>query len=199
MRSWPISAPPFLRRWLVAFGVMVCVAALAAAAAVSAAETPLPLKARVFNPSELHSLFLRPGKEGTTRDPATWSRDSGLTVAQLRRDGFVVGIREDSKPRSPVDAVGVSLAAQFKTPAGAARAVAQEPTHPRKFPVPGIPGARGYKYLGQTREFDIYFADGDFEYAEVVAQPGDEGGLTGLLLAAATRSLYHRVHGRPAP
>jgi len=203
MRSWPISAPRAGPRWLGAFFVAACAAPLGAMGASAGGGTPLPLNARVLRLSDVqrYTFLPRPREQGTTRDPATWSKESGPTTVQLRRDGFVVGIREDLGG-SPNDTVAESMAAQFKTPAGAARAAAQAVIHPRRFPVLGIPGARGFMLISgstNSEQFFISFSDGVFAYLEGFARPLDEGLPYPASMAAATVSLYHRVHARPSP
>jgi hypothetical protein len=173
------------------------------AASVSAASAPLPLQARVLHMSDLRLFPFTPRKQVTAHDGAAWSRDGGGTIAELRKDGFIAGIREDLRSLR-TDSTGVSTVAQFKTAAGAAGAAAATkfPGGAGTFAVPGIPGARGFKFYrggDQTRQFFIVFADGDFEYLVGFARPIDSGLPSSVALIGAVTSLYHRVAGRPAP
>ena len=184
-------------RCLVSLLIVLCAAALAAAG-VSASSAPLPLQARVLRASDMQLFPFTARGQVTAHDAASWSRTSGLTVAELRQDGFVAGVREDLRSLR-TDSVGISTAAQFATPAGARKAAAQSVVLGTRFAVPGIPGARGFTFYrgsDDSKQFYVAFADGDFAYLVGFARPMD-GGLphTTALLAAAT-SLYHRVAGR---
>jgi hypothetical protein len=68
------------------------------------------------------------------------------------------------------------------------------------FPVPAIPGARGYRVSGGGSVGEnIFFADGPFLY--LVGQgrsSGDKTPPTRAGLIAAVKKLYTRVHGHPA-
>jgi len=187
--------------------LVVLGAAAPVAASVSAGGAPLPLQGRVLRPSGLRLFPFTPRKQVTTHDVAGWSRDAGVAIAELRKDGFIAGIREDLRSLR-TDSIGVSSATQFKTAAGAAKAVAQTVasaatlTAPRTFAAPGIPGARGFEFSrgsDQTRQFFVTFADGDFEYLVGFARTGTIPLPHVTALISAVTSLYHRVAGHPAP
>jgi hypothetical protein len=204
MRSSSIPARRLPFRRIVALPALIVVGALAAAGAAASTPggAPLPLEARVMHLSDmrLYPHMPKPGKQGTTRDPATWSKESGLTKAQLGRDGFVVGIEEELGPTLR-GAFGVSMAAQFKSPTGAAMAARQGVvTSTNHLHLPEIPRARGYKvYNGHEQAFEYYisFSDGDFAYVEVFVEPSDVSIPRADSMVGSSVALYHRVHGHP--
>jgi hypothetical protein len=118
---------------------------------------------------------------------------------RLTRLGFVAGAHEDL--RGSGGNGGVSIAEQFKTPAGARGEVANAlslfkattgSTY-KAFPVTGIPGAIGLGQTGQPGGVNVAFASGDYFYL-VGAQLPAAAGSEAKVIAAAKR-LYGRVHG----
>jgi hypothetical protein len=95
----------------------------------------------------------------------------------------------------------VSIAEQFKTPAGARGEVANTlrlfkattASSYKSFPVTGIPGAVGLGQTGQQGGVNVAFASGDYFYL-VGAQLPAAASSEAKVIAAAKR-LYGRVHG----
>lgn len=117
-------------------------------------------------------------------------------------------------PHASSTTSGVLLRTCWRTIASGARAeiaqqlrdFADEPHRGRAktytpFEVTGIPGAHGFTLTNtDTSGHNIIFADGPFTYHIGIgwgAQLKDPP--TRAQLIAATRTLYKRVHGRPAP
>ena len=147
-------------------------------------------------------------------DWAKAAPSGGIDVtARLRRAGFVAGIREDLSWTSgtdrgalwPSSACGSASAARAEI-AQQVRDFAGEPSRGRAksyaaFPVPGIPGAHGFKLTrDDTSGYNIIFADGPFTYHLGVGWGNQASSPpTRAQLIAAARALYARVHSRPAP
>jgi hypothetical protein len=118
---------------------------------------------------------------------------------RLTRLGFVAGAHEDLLGSGGHD--GVSIAEQFKTPAGArgevanARRLFKATTAGsyKAFPVTVIPGALGLGQTGQQGGVNVAFASGDYFYL-VGAQLPAAASSEAKVIAAAKR-LYGRVHG----
>jgi hypothetical protein len=118
---------------------------------------------------------------------------------RLIRLGFVAGAHEDLPGSGGND--GVSIAEQFKTPAGARGEVANAirlfkattASSYKAFPVTGIPGAVGLGQTGQQGGVNVAFASGDYFYlvgAQLPAAASSEA-----KVIAAAKHLYGRVHG----
>jgi hypothetical protein len=139
------------------------------------------------------------------RSASAWS-GGNLPVADLRKDGFVAGVREQLHSRT-LNADGLSVAAQFRTAKGAHAEVRSELAYFRNrvgtykpFTVASIPGARGYTAIsGDFKGYNVYFSDGPFQYlvGAGFSSSASRAPSKAQVIAAAAE-LYHRVDGRPA-
>lgn len=119
--------------------------------------------------------------------------------ARLRKIGFVAGISEQLASPTNRDRYGLTIAEQFKDAQGAKA----ELTHtvatvgtPTSFPVPGVPGARGFEQDGATGGRNIAFTHGDYYYLIGSGwQVKAADGVPRAAMIVAAQKLYHRVAG----
>lgn len=188
-----------------------CIAALGAAAVTltparaETSATPLSIHERVLRSNELPRFASLTCPLPIT-DAKRWA-DGYLSVDLLRRNGFVAGLKEDLHS-STTGADALSVVAQFRTAQGARDQVQAEIASAREtagtytsFPVPGIPGARGFTLGdGVARGHNVVFSDGPFQYLVGIGFPvGAEDAVTRAQVIAAATALYRRVHGHSAP
>jgi hypothetical protein len=181
-----------------------------------ASGKPLPLAGRVMRAGEFPG-FAANQQPSVLTDVAAWNKvapSGGVDVrARLTSEGFLAGVREDLIWTKGNDRGGLSAAVRLGSPAAAQTEIAQQLRDFRAevghrgvltytpFSVPGIPGAHGFtKTAKDGAGHNIIWADGPFIYhvgvgwgAQVTDKP------TQAQLIAAAKTLYSRVHGRPAP
>jgi hypothetical protein len=150
------------------------------------------------------------------------SRVRDLQIARLEREGFVAALRAELRAWHGVNVVqpfkpywaGSTAVLQFESASSAtaeasamlrdAKIVPPGTIPTARFAVPGIPGARGFtRYLGNGEETTLVFADGPFLNVIGFGTFTGARALTvppylGARMVAAARTLYQRVHGRPA-
>jgi hypothetical protein len=194
-----------------AFSIGVVAAFVLAGCGGSSDKTSTAATAAKTSTSSIASHVLRSNElEGfTVRKPAVANTvRSWLSVTEappsqipfetkrLNRLGFVAGAHEDLT--GPDD--GVSIAEQFKTPAGARAELDNEVTvfktqaaGSKTFTVSGIPGAVGLAPTGAPAA-NVAFTDGDYYYLVGAFVPALNARSEAKVTAAAKR-LYRRVHG----
>jgi hypothetical protein len=119
------------------------------------------LREDVVRPHELAGFW--PLDCPVAQTAAEWARTGSGSVAALRREGFVVGIREPLGSSS-LNGTAVSSAARFLTAAGARREAARTlRAAGGSYRVAGIPGARGYT-TGYGNVYGVVFTAGRVEY-----------------------------------
>jgi hypothetical protein len=196
----------------------------------SSASPPLSLEARVLAQGEFERVFVLPDRQ-RLRTAGEWVRterglSSGvrdLTIARLRREGFVAALRVGLRAWHGVNVVrpfkphwaGSSAVLQFESSASAkaeasamlraAKIVPPDNIPTAQFAVPGISGALGYeRYLPDGGEDTIAFADGRFLYlirfgAFTGARAATVAPFPRARMLVAARTLYNRVHGHSLP
>jgi len=195
--------------WRVRWALFLAAGCIAAGVAAGAtAATPLPLRERVLRTRELGGLVV-PGRRQFVTSIDLWSMSSPYTqTANLRRAGFVRGLREGYGPIADNGIGAGSFVAEFRSAAGARYEVASEihAVHPPAptyvaFPVADIPRAHGYTLTapGFVGYF-VIFDDGRFQYQVSFGSSPWANHLHGPAIKAQTiaaaQSLYRRVHGR---
>jgi hypothetical protein len=196
--------------------VVVALLPLAAQGSSGTTGKPLSLAGRLLLAGEFPGFRPKQPPSALT-DVAAWNKvapSGGIDVrARLTRGGFVAGVREDLAWDKGNDRGALSAAVRLGSPKAARAEIAQqlrdfaaEPgrrgvlTYTR-FAVSGIPRAFGFtKTAKDGAGHNIIWADGPFTYhvgvgwgAQVTDKP------TQSQLISAARTLYSRVHGRPAP
>jgi len=200
--------------WLVLAALLLSVFGVARS---EATVEPLPITGRVLRAGELPG-FVPKERPATVASVAAWNKvapSGGIDVeARLRRAGFVAAVREDLNGTSGSYEAALAVVVRLGSPEAARAEIAQQvrdfADQPNRggvkmqtpFPVPGIPGASGWTSTGNDgfSGHNIIFADGPFTYllgmgwgSQAKSPP------TPAQLIAATRALFKRVHGRPAP
>jgi hypothetical protein len=181
---------------------------------LAAPSKPLPLSARViahgefagfgpFGPPHLQTVRSAAAFLGQYQQASTPSEVSAW-AALLHREGFVAVVVEQLGSLT-ANRGGLSWAMELGSPAGArsevAKEVAEDQTHGpvSRFRVGGIPTVSAFRLGTSSNGGDnVLFADGRFAY--FVGSGWSNGAKPArAALIAAARSLYTRVHGRPAP
>jgi len=161
-----------------------------------------PLYGRLVLPTELPG-FSSPVCPLVQTDVGRWA-NGFLSVDQLRRNGFVAGLRELLHSKA-LDADGVSSVALFASARGARAELRDELAEARQtaarsstFPVTAIPGASGFALSsGHASGYNVAFADGRYLYLLGIGFSGDSAQpRSKTQLLAAARALYRRVHGQ---
>ena len=171
----------------------------------SAAANALPpgVRGRVLLAGELAGMQPQ-GTPAVAGDPSSWLAVESVApshraaeAARLERLGFVAAVREPLSGENGGQQAGISLVEQFRT-ASAARAelaveYRQNATSGGQltpFPVPGIPGARGFELSGQGGSgSNVVFTKGPYLY--VVGEAAEAPSRAAVL--AAAQHLYARV------
>ncbi len=119
-------------------------------------------------------------------------------VARLKKIGFVAGLSLPLVTKNNANRYGLTAVEQFKSPSGAKA----ELTHTvstdgpwTSFPVPGIPGARGFEQGGSSGGGrNIAFTHDDYYYIIGSGwQTGASNAVPRAAIIAAAVALYHRV------
>jgi hypothetical protein len=190
----------------------VAVAALAlAGGGATLASTSAPAAAHVDPASELYGrLLVRTELPGFTAwncplvqtDARRWAQSS-LSVEQLRRNGFAAGLRQTLRSYS-LGAEASASVARYDSARGARSELENEIAAARRhartytaFPVPDIPGARGFTLSGNTKRLNVGFTDGRYLHRLSVGFPSSatQQPSKAQVVAAAT-ALYQRIHER---
>lgn len=194
-------------------------AALAAALALFvAAPAPLPLGARLIRAGDLAGFRPESGPRSSFTTARLWvSANPSLNpsqrtaeIARLRRHGFAGLLSEFLNRRSRPES-GVSWVMQLRSAADARSELRANFAYFEsldkssggsftEYSVPAIPGARGFRVLGQGQVGEnVFFADGPFLYLVGAGWPiTEKSPPTRAALIAAVEKLYARVHGHPA-
>jgi hypothetical protein len=187
--------------------VALAVVALTGAGATFARESaPVPadpvgaLYERLIVRAELPG-FTAPICPSVETNASRWARGN-LSVDQLRRNGFVAGLRQTLySNRHDADAL-VSVAlfgsahdarTEIENEIGSARRSANSFA---AFPVPSIPAARGFALSGRgSAGYNVVFTDGPYVYLVGIgfAAAGAKHHSNAQTIAAAS-ALYRRVH-----
>ena len=181
--------------------------ALLAAPGSLAAGGPFALDERLAKTGDLKG-FAAPPKigislYGTAADWAKGFPDPAAETQRLQKLGFAGAAFEHLTATHLLNRDAVSIALQFRTPAGAranlAHAIATygngglKVTH---FVVPGVPGATGlYAHRTDGAGYDAVFTDGPYFYDVGAYSPDANAPPTSAQVAAAAAAVYHRVHG----
>lgn len=129
-------------------------------------------------------------------------------AARLRALGFERAIDEQLHARFPVRARAVSIAEQYRSPAGARAQLAHqygqlEHTHGVKVSafLVGIPGAYGVRLGGGgIVALDVLFSAGPYYYVVAAEYPSNaRNGVTATRIVAAARTLYLAITGCSGP
>jgi hypothetical protein len=187
---------------IVTIAVAVAVVAITSAGATFArVNAPAPadptgvLYERLIVRAELPG-FTRQICPNVETNASGWARGN-LSVDQLRRNGFVAGLRQPLQSgRLGADAL-VSVAL-FGSTHGARTEIDNEIASARRssgsfaaFTVAGIPAARGFTLRGRgTAGYNVVFSDGPYVYLVGI---GFRAGTATQAIAAAT-AFYRRVH-----
>src|SRR4051812_23378881 len=193
--------------------VAVVAVLLAGTGVALASLKPLPLRDRLIQQGEFAGF--RPeaktksfstAKAWAAGGPHTTVAQTSAEIARLHREGFVAVLAE-FLDRGSARGNGLSWVMQLGSSASARGELKVDLTENKAqsggsfsaFPVPGVPGARGYRVSGGgTIGENIFFADGPF--LSLVGQgwsSADKTPPTRAGLIAAVK-LYTRVHGHPA-
>jgi hypothetical protein len=129
-----------------------------------------------------------------------WANGDRATVAALRSDGFVMGIREPLHSTAQ-HASATSAAAKFQTVQGAQHDVERQLAAARQagavttFAVSGIPGALGFTRSAHgTEGYRVIFTDGSYEYLVGVERRGElPSGSSVTQLTKAAQLVYDRA------
>jgi hypothetical protein len=137
------------------------------------------------------------GVSGWLEEQTGATQVAASETTPLTRLGFVAAASENLN--GPSGREGLSLVAQFKTPAGARSELANEHTMLESispgytaFAVTGIPGAFGYAASGPG--INLGFASGDYYYLVGEFVSSANAGSEATLITAA-KSLLRRVRG----
>ena len=147
-----------------------------------------------FSPADSASVVRKAGTWLRAVDGRPSTQAKG--IARLKRFGFVEGARADLN--GPGGAPGVSLVERFRSAAGAKAELAEVTRvsgNVKAFPVPVIPGARGFGIpaAGGFGAANVAFADGPYVYVVGATKP-PSGPATRALVTDAAHDLYDRVH-----
>jgi hypothetical protein len=164
--------------------VAVASTALAAAGVALAQSSRIPEAGDTATSIKLRETVLRANELAgfvpltcpvAETDADRWAQENGVATDDLRRDGFLVGLREPLQSTTYV-ADAISVAAKFRSAEGARREVEREVVSARalgdfgSFAVAGIPGARGFTLSGGgTVGYNIAFSRGAFEYLVAIS------------------------------
>jgi hypothetical protein len=194
--------------------IAVAAGLLAGTGVALASPKPLPLRDRLIEQGEFAG-FRPESKTQSFSTARAWvsggphptAAQTSAEIVRLHREGFVAVLSE-FLDRGSARGNGLSWVMQLGS-AASARAELKVDLMENKaqgggsfsaFPVPGIPGARGYRVSGGGSVGEnIFFADGPFLY--LVGQgwsSADKTAPTRAGLIAAVKNLYTRVHGHPA-
>jgi hypothetical protein len=194
--------------------IAVVAGLLAGTGVALASPKPLPLRDRLIEQGEFAG-FRPESKTQSFSTAKAWvgggphptAAQRPAEIARLHREGFVAVLAE-FLDRGSARGSGLSWVMQLGS-AASARAELKVDLMENKaasggsfsaFPVPAIPGARGYRVSGGgSGGENIFFVDGPFLY--LVGQgwsSGDKTPPTRAGLIAAVKKLYTRVHGHPA-
>lgn len=119
---------------------------------------------------------------------------SGQRAARrLQRLRFIAGLREDLTGPGPNNLPGLSTVEQFGSAAAARSEIANAIGSAPRFPVSGIPGARGFGAAGSG--YNVVFATGAYFYlvGAAAGPPGATGAPTPATVIAGAQHLYNRV------
>jgi hypothetical protein len=134
-------------------------------------------------------------------DAGRWARGN-LSVDQLRRNGFVGGLRQPLQS-SRLDADALVSVALFGSAHGARTEIDNEIASARRssgsftaFTVAGIPAARGFALSGRgTAGYNVVFSDGPYVYLVGIGfRAGTAKHHSNAQAIAAATALYRRVH-----
>jgi hypothetical protein len=124
----------------------------------------------------------------------------------LKRLGFVAGANEQFSPAKGSSAQGVSIVERFSSPAGARKELetqirkskASASGRFKAFPVPEVPGARGFALPGpRSSGQNVAFADGAYYHLVGTGWLADDPHPpTRIGLTTAAKNLYRRLHGQ---
>jgi len=161
--------------------------------------TSFQLRQIVLRANELPSFVPLTCPLGQT-NAARWAEANGAAVDDVRRNGFLVGIREPLQSTT-LAAQGVSVAAMFRSAAGARNQVDQDVASARarsgfsSFAVADIPGAHGFVLArGGSTAYEIAFARGAYEYVVGVGfSASSRRAPSRVELVAAARVVYRRA------
>jgi hypothetical protein len=194
--------------------VAVIAGLLAGTGVALAAPKPLPLRDRLIQRGEFAGFRLE-SKTQSFSTAKAWvgggphppAAQTSAEIARLHREGFVAVLAE-FLDRGSARGNGLSWVMQLGSAASARAELkvdlmenkAQGGSSFSAFPVPAVPGAKGYRVSGGgSAGENIFFADGPFLY--LVGQgwsSTDKTPPTRAGLIAAVEKLYTRVHGHPA-
>jgi hypothetical protein len=149
------------------------------------------LQRTMLRPNELHG-FAPLDCAVTQSDAAGWAGDDLPSTRALRREGFVVGVRESLHSRRLAGSAE-SAATEFRTAAGAKEEAQRALAHvsATTYPVTGIAGARGYTDYSGTG-YGVVFTVGTRTY-EIRVQLAWSRPAERADVAAAARSVYRRA------
>jgi hypothetical protein len=157
-----------------------------------------------FTPSEIRS----------SNKPIDWLSLGGLAPEGYRKEsrrlkslGFVAGANERLQSTGESAAEGVSIVERFKSPA-AAKSEFQTQVERSKtssagrfvpFPVPGVPGAKGFDLPGpKSSGHNVAFTDSSYYHLIGTGwAKGEKDPPTRAGVIAAAQSLYKRLQGKP--
>jgi hypothetical protein len=172
-----------------------------------------PIADHIVTPATFPGL-VRPASPSVISSPRVWaaaverSASPGREAARLRALGFVRAIDEQLHARFPVMAEAISIAEQYRGPAGARAELGYQYWQLEHsgggkvsaFPV-GIPGAHGVRVTGGgIVGLNVLFSAGPYYYVVAAGYPSDPRGTQSAAgVAAAAETLYLAVTGCSAP
>jgi len=165
------------------------------------------LDAHVLKDGDLPGFTAQVIRAGTT--PDEWAQAENLPpeqqakeAAKIKRLGFVSGLSEQLASSNGTPVQALSLVERFRSPAAANQELAHQIQSSKAsggykaFPVPGIPGARGFDGSdGQSSGHNVAFTDGVYYHLVGAGWPtGTPNPPTRAKVISAAQRLYRRVH-----